>query len=316
MEESKKINLKLGNISLSSQLGTYYIDKSEALIHYKPKNIWGGKFDKNGVPMLPNNNGDFYYSCVNIAQFALIKCDEFISNKSKSSLNTALNCLNQLEKIKIENEHVCVWYYNIYLKKYDIDPPWASAMAQGEIISLYLRLYQITKKNNLLQSAIKAYNFLKIPYKDGGVKRYDPDGNLWFEEYPSKKPSYVLNGFIYCLFGLIDLHRVTKKKDVKKDIDACIKTLKLNIHKYDAGYWSYYDLLKKELVRYYYQKNVHVLQLKALYRLTNEDVFKKYYEKWSRTLNPVNFLFVKIMYRIKPRTDKFLNKINRNVWKK
>ena len=137
--------------------------------------------------------------------------------------------------------------------------------------------------------------------------RRDENNNLWFEEYPSKEPSYVLNGFVYCLFGLYDLYRITRKEEIKKEIDECIITLKNNLHKFDAGYWSYYDLLKKELVKYYYQKNVHPLQLEALYKLTNEEILNFYKTKWEKTLTPLNFLFVQLMYRIKPKKDKILS---------
>ena len=89
--------------------------------------------------------------------------------------------------------------------------------------------------------------------------------------------------------------------NVKKNIDLCINTLKKNIHKYDAGFWSRYDLLKHELVRYYYQKNVHVPQLEVLYKLTKEPLFLKYKQKWENNLSPINYLFVKLMYRIEYR---------------
>lgn len=304
MAENNNIKLPLGDVSLSNTLGTYYIDMRPALIHYTPKNVWHGKFDENGVPMLPDGKDSFYYSCVNIAQYGFILHAEYLESKDKKTLQTLLNCIRLLEDMKTEDDNTCVWLYNTYLEKYDLSPPWASAMAQGEAISLYLRVYQITKDENLKSTAQKAYNYLKISYDDGGVMRRDKYNNLWFEEYPSKEPSFVLNGFIYCLFGLYDLYRVTQKKKIKKDIDECILTLKNNLHKFDAGYWSYYDLLKKELVKYYYQKNVHPPQLEVLYKLTNEEIFNIYKAKWEKTITPINFLFVKLMYRVKPRIDK------------
>ena len=147
--------------------------------------------------------------------------------------------------------------------------------------------------------------------KDGGVRRYDNDGNLWLEEYPTNEPSLVLNGFIYALFGLYDLFRVTNLERVKEDIDLCVKTLRENISKYDTGYWSLYDQLHGELVKYYYQKNVHVPQLEALYDLTREDIFNHYAVKWKKTVTPVNFAFVQIMYRVLPRYRKIKKLINK-----
>lgn len=298
-EENKKIKLNLGTVSLAEELSSYYIDMRPAIIHYT-ENIWGGKFDENGVPLCGSIDG-LMYSPVNIAQYGFMLHAEWLETKSENTLITLKNCIEVLETLKLEKNGSFVWYHHHYEAKYKIDSPWASAMAQGEVISFYLRMYQILKSDYLLETAIKAYEFLKFDYKDGGVRRIDENGYLWFEEYPSNPPSYVLNGFIYTIFGLFDLYRVTQNSDVKKDIDLCVETLKCNLHKFDAGYWSYYDLLKKELVRYYYQKNVHVPQLEVLYILTKEPIFDKYKCKWEKTVNPFNYLFVQIMYRVKYR---------------
>ena len=300
MEESKKIDLKLGDVSLNQQLGCYYIDMRPALIHYT-NNIYDGKFDERGVPMIGIGNGEFEYSYVNIAQYGFMLHADWLETKSVQTLDLLKSNLAVLEKLKTKTEDSCVWYHHHFEAKYKIAAPWASAMAQGECISFYLRMYQILGDENLLNTAIKAFHFLELDVTDGGVKRMDADGNLWYEEYPSEPASYVLNGFIYTLFGLYDLYRVTQRADVKVKIDACVKTLRENLPQFDAGYWSYYDLLKRELVRYYYQKNVHVPQLEILYKLSGEPIFDLYKNKWESTLTPINFLFVQLMYRVRYR---------------
>lgn len=307
MEESKKISLQIGDVLWDETLGTYYIDMRPALIHYS-KNIYDGKFDDNGVPMCMGPEGKLLYFPINIAQYGFMLHTEWSEKNDEETFQKILKCINQLELLKTEKENYTVWLHNYREVKYNIPSPWSSAMAQGEIISLYLRVYQITKDERLLETAKRAYNFLKIDYSNGGARRIDENGDLWLEEYPSDPPSYVLNGFIYAVFGLIDLYRVTIDQEVKKDLDACIQTLEKNLHRFDAGYWSYYDLLKKELVRYYYQKNVHVPQLEVLYILTKKDVFKKYKVKWERTVNPINFVFVQVMYRVLHRWQKFQKK--------
>lgn len=298
-EESRNIKLTLGTVSVSNVLEDYYIDMRPAKIHYT-SNIYGGRFDDKGVPMIQTELGLTYFP-INIAQYGFMLHADYHEMGDHQVLRILKNCLKVLEDLKTEKGDYAIWYHQHYEDKYLINAPWASAMAQGEVISFYLRMYQILGDDSLLQTAIKAYNYLKIDYHDGGVRRIDENGDLWFEEYPSNPPSYVLNGFIYAIFGLYDLYRVTGNLDVKLDIDACIKTLKVNLHRFDSGYWSNYDLLKKELVRYYYQKNVHVPQLEILYKLTGEPIFDKYKRKWEKNLNPVNFTFVQVMYRIRPR---------------
>jgi hypothetical protein len=174
-------------------------------------------------------------------------------------------------------------------------------MAQGEAISLYLRMHQALGDASLLETATRAYRFLAVDHRDGGVRRHDDEGNLWLEEYPSAEPSFVLNGFVYALLGLYDLYRVTGDRAVKDDIDRCVRTLVCNLHRFDAGYWSLYDLQRKELVRAYYQRNVHVPQMAILHTLTGEAVFEQYRRRWERQLTPLNALLVQVMYRVKPR---------------
>ncbi len=308
-EESKDITLSLGDVSWKMQLDKYYIDMRPSLVHYH-NNIYDGKFDENGVPMIGLGNGQYNYFPINVAQYGFMIHADYIDKKDEKLLLLLKNCLAVLENLKIEDKNTAVWWHQHYEIKYKIEPPWASAMAQGEVISFYLRMYQILNDKNLLDTAQKAYRFMQDAKSPKSVRIYDEKGDLWFEEYPSKPPSYVLNGFIYALWGLIDLYRVTNDETIKKDIDACVKTLKNNLHKFDSGYWSYYDLQKKELVRYYYQKNVHVPQLEVLHILFSDELFKKYLIRWKNYVNPVNYVFVQLMYRIKPRLKKIYKWIN------
>ena len=304
MEEKRSLSLSLGSVSWEKELGDYYIDMRAAKTHYTD-GTYRTKFDERGVPMIPTQDGYKYFP-INISQYGFILLSEYNSNKSDSILTTLKELVNVLESLKSEDKYQAIWWHDFKNLRYNIPAPWASAMAQGEIISFYLRMYQITNDKNLLITSEKAANFLLDETHNKRVAIRDENGYLWLEEYPSTPPSYVLNGFVYALFGLVDLYRVKRGSKIKKAIDECFLTLSKNIHRFDAGYWSYYDLLIKELVRYYYQKNVHVLELEVLYILTNDEVFNKYAKKWKKQINPVNFAFVRIMYRVLPRIRKTL----------
>lgn len=301
-KENNKIILPKGNVSLNETLGGYYINMSQALAHYTDGIF--GDFDEQGVPKVGWGNKASYFS-INIAQYGIILHEIWQYDKTLVDYLEKMNaCLNWFEANKETFNNTYVWRHSSRDAHYNLESGWASAMAQGEVISFYLRMYQINGNKNLLDTAIEAYDFMQFDVKEGGVRRYDKDGNLWLEEYPTKEPSLVLNGFIYALFGLYDLYRITKLERVKSDIDLCVKTLKENIAKYSTGYWSTYDQMHKELVKYYYQKNVHVPQLEALYDLTGEEIFRYFAEKWKKTVNPVNFAFVQVMYRVLPRVQK------------
>ena len=53
-----------------------------------------------------------------------------------------------------------------------------------------------------------------IDINEKGTQYKDEHGNIWLEEYPTIPTSHVLNGFIYAIFGIYDLYRVTKGKNV------------------------------------------------------------------------------------------------------
>lgn len=298
-EEYKHIQLQKGDTSMSPNLGVYYIDFTDSLIHYE-SDFYGDK-DKDGIPMTGTGENALYYP-INIAQYGLLLHALWLNNKDENALAKMRSCVKVIDQLKTEEEKYCYWIHSTNNERFGLKPGWTSAMAQGQCISLYLRYYQVSGEEEYLERAIKAYNYLEVPVEEGGVRAYDEEGNLWLEEYPSpNKPSCVLNGFIYAMWGLYDLYRVTKNEKVKEDIDSCVLTLKNTLHKYDVGYWSLYDQRTKELVRYYYQKNVHVPQMEVMYDLTGEEIFKTYYKKWKKTVTPFHYALVFVMYRVRPR---------------
>lgn len=301
-EENKNIKLELGNVSFDRILGSYYIDMRPAMIHYS-EGIYGGDFDELGVPRI-NDGGELIYSPVNLCQYGFMVHAEYLETKNEALLQTLKAILDRLIALQVEKEDTIAWYSYTFDFKYKINPPWASGMTQGEAISFYLRMYQLNGDEKLLVFANKAYKFLNVDVKDGGVMTRDTKDFLWYEEFPSTPSSYVLNGFIYAIFGLYDLYRVCPNEDLKSKIEECNATVKYYLPEFDANYWSYYDLLKKELVRYYYQKNVHVPQLRVLARLTGDSFFENYASKWQMQLTPWNYMLVKIMYRVLPRWRK------------
>jgi heparosan-N-sulfate-glucuronate 5-epimerase len=298
-EERKDVTLRVGDVSMAEDLGAYYIDMRPAMVHYT-ENLYGGSFDDNGVPMVGSGDDRRYYP-VNVAQYGFMLHADWLETGAADTMEKLERCLAVLEDLKSEDAQQCVWWHRFPNARYGIEPPWASAMAQGQVISLYLRLWQALARPHLLETAYKAYRFMRVPVDEGGVRRHDDQGHLWLEEYPSKEPSLVLNGFIYALFGLYDLYRVGRYPEVKQDIDACIETLVARLPDFDSGYWSNYDLQQRELVRYYYQKNVHVPQLAVLEQLTGNPFFGYYRDRWQRQITPLNYLLVQAMYRVRPR---------------
>lgn len=299
------IALPVGNVSLERTLGKYYQDFTPALLHFD--NNYFGDTDEQGLPM-HGFGENAYYSQIFIIQLGLISydqiCDGIDVDKNTERLT---KCITWLEDNCEDFEGALVWRNNYYLARYDIESGWISSMYQGQIISLFLRYGQLTEQEETyIEKARLIFKFFEVPYEKGGVRRIDSKGLLWFEEYPSKEPSFVFNGYVYTLLGIYDLWRVTSDEKVKEEIDSCVETLKQSIHLYDNGYWSIYDQLKKELATRYYHKNIHIPLAQILYKLTDEEIFNFYNKRWKKQLNS-NFskLLVPLMYRIQPRVRRF-----------
>lgn len=299
MKVNNDINLGCGNISFDKELRGYYQDFREAIYHFDNNSL--GRFDENGIPYLVEKDRDVY-SIVYVIQYALIQ-HEFMMHdgESEDRLKIFKNCISWLDEKAEAFKDAIVWRSAKNIQ-YELPEGWTSSMYQGQAASLYLRAYQLFNEEKDLITAQKAIAYLKYDYTEGGVKRIDEKGYTWFEEYPTDPPSYVLNGFVYTIFGILDLYRVTGDAEVKALFDDCIDTLENNLHLYHRWYWSVYDQKKEQLVSYYYQKNVHIPLLEILSKLTKKPIFATYHDKWSRQLKgPLNKMIVEIMYRVQPR---------------
>jgi hypothetical protein len=124
---------------------------------------------------------------------------------------------------------------------FPIDGPWASAMAQGECASLLVRCYLETGREQLAQAAVLGLRPLYVPTAQGGVAAR-LDGHSFPEEYPTARPSFVLNGAMFALWGAHDVWRGLQDEGAKEQFLAGTDMLAQNLPRWDLGYWSRYDL--------------------------------------------------------------------------
>jgi heparosan-N-sulfate-glucuronate 5-epimerase len=307
-KEFNSISIVCNDFDVSSELGSYYLDMSEAFLQYD-SGIFGD-FDKNGVPMV-GWGAKASYSSVNIAQYGFIIHDFWLKTKRADYLEVMEACLAILISLESNEEKGIFFRETHESDRYKLPKNWVSAMAQGECLSFYLRMFQILNDDTILQKCHLIFNAMMVPVSENGVKTIDENGFHWLEEYPSTPASYVLNGFIYAIFGIQDYYRVTKSEIASIELKNYFNTLEHNIENFDAGFWSYYDLQYKELVKFYYQKNVHAPQMQAMYRLTGNQTYNLLYKKWLSQCTKANFLFVQVMYRVLPRWNKL-----KKLWKR
>ncbi|XP_065181779.1 D-glucuronyl C5-epimerase-like [Sycon ciliatum] len=174
-----------------------------------------------------------------------------------------------------------------------LQPGWKSAMAQGQAISLLVRAYDHTHKEEFLDAAAKAIEPFKHLSKDGGVRAVFMDQYVWYEEYPTSPALFVLNGFISSMLGLYDLAEVMKDARgqqaavaAQRLFDAGFKSLHALLPLYDTGSGSIYDLRHfmtrqaPNVVRAEYHVT-HINQLATLTSIFPDDEqLKTFYQRW------------------------------------
>lgn len=112
-----------------------------------------------------------------------------------------------------------------------------------------------------LNAAIDAVNLFKKNVTENGISAYFMGQYRFYEEFPTTPSLFVLNGFVYSLFGLYDLkmtlnllirnqkldeplndYYLVKLNEVGQLFDDGVRTLKTLLPFYDTGARSLYDL--------------------------------------------------------------------------
>jgi len=181
-----------------------------------------------------------------------------------------------------------VYVKRVIRKGMEASPGWYSAMGQGQAISLLSRVYLHTKDEKYLNAAMKATIVFHRMSSDHGVKA-DLFGSPWYEEYPTTPPSFVLNGFIFSLFGLYDLWKIggdIRGANAQKLFLDGFQTLEKMIPLYDNGHGTFYDLrhisipgISPNRARWQYHK-VHLEQLNALISIKESEILTDVLKRW------------------------------------
>lgn len=158
---------------------------------------------------------------------------------------------------------------------YLLDPPWLSAMAQGEGASLLIRIYRHTGEERYADAARRALRMCDLPTGEGGVRAALGDG-FFLEEYPTETASLVLNGGIFALWGYYDAAIGLGDAHDREQFHIGVETLATNLWRWDTGRWSLYDLYPHpapNIASSAYHL-LHTTQLRAMQLLAPHDQFE------------------------------------------
>jgi heparosan-N-sulfate-glucuronate 5-epimerase len=261
------------------QLGQYYMPFFE-------KAVYAGPFDSDGIPLL-NYHGKIglQYNPIAIAQWGLGNFNLFLCSKADEFLGKSLTAADWLvQHLEPNSFGIPVWNHDFEWEyRTPLKAPWYSGLAQGQGISLLVRVWQETGEAEYLHAASSAFISFTKPVQEGGITFRDRDGNIWFEEYIVSPPTHILNGFIWAAWAVYDYFLATGEETARLLFNQALQTLRHNLDRYDLAFWSLYEQsgTRLPMVASPFYHRLHIAQLRVMHRLTGDDLFVQYADRWQ-----------------------------------
>jgi len=246
----------------------------------------GLQLDAQQIPQVyVDKKYGWQYHPVAIAQYGL----HFLTNFAREGRVRDQFVARSMAEWLVENQEewqngIGAWVYHYDLPFYGPRAPWISGMAQGEAISLLLRMSLLGDRKTYEAAARRAVRAFVYPVAGGGVVQTFPDGAPAFEEYPTSPASLVLNGFLFALLGLRDYALYFADTPSQKLFDLCVAGLKKNLPRYDTGYWTLYDLHPSRRLASAKYLRIHVQLLHIFAHATGDESFRHLAKRWSSYL--------------------------------
>ncbi len=284
----------------SSELREYYFIFREDRVNAGKDQALIKNFDENGIPLsstyIDIAEKKLFYFPISIGQLGLAVYHTYLASQNQADLDRFIKFANWfIENADISEQLGVRWLTQVSLPAYRNPGPWQSAFAQSRGISILLRAFQNTKEKKFAEYAESALESFRFSPKEGGVTSITEWGPF-FEEYTANVPTLVLNGHIFSWFGLHDYYRCFPDNDLAAElVETGYQTLINCLPDFDMGFWSRYNYCEADFypeidpATLQYQR-LHVLLLKVVNRIRQNEVLDKYIVRWKEQGNILNFI--------------------------
>ena len=174
-----------------------------------------------------------------------------------------------------------LWPMRVPVPKYRLDPPWPSALAQGQAASVFVRAHRASGDERHAELARGALAPFLAP---GGSALVTQTGSgPILEEAPSSPRGHILNGWMSASWGLWDVGLGLGDRPAADAFDATVRCLRAHLPAYDTGWWSLYSLYPhalQDLAKPIYHR-FHVDQLEVMHRLAGYDDLRETADRWA-----------------------------------
>ena len=182
-----------------------------------------------------------------------------------------------------------LWPYSVAVPKYGLRPPWYSAMAQGQVASVFVRAALLTGADRFADLAAAA--IAPLLAGSAGLVADTADGPV-LEEAPTQPASHILNGWIYASWGLWDVARALGDARAQALFEDTMACLRRRLGLYDTGWWSRYSLYPHrlpDLAKPFYHR-IHATQAAIVHELLGWSEFGEMAARWQSYDRPAHRL--------------------------
>ena len=244
-----------------------------------------GVLDGTGVRMFPLADGSLVDHPVAQAQYGLRSLNSYRLTGDRVYLDRAVANAQRLVDRRVESRGG--WYFPYGFDwtvngdtTQTIRAPWYSAMAEGQALSLFVRLYRATGADQWKQAADATFTALDSAPVPGEpfVSWVDSDGHLWLEEYPRPgitDSERVLNGHVFAMYGVYDYWLLTGDARARRLFDGAVTTVHdTALSRFRRPDWvSIYSLRHACPLGSYHP--VHIALFQTLFQITGDGRFAK-----------------------------------------
>jgi hypothetical protein len=241
------------------------------------------KFDKIGIVLQKNRDGNWHYNPLRISAIATQLALQYKITPTEEiykTLETYVNFLEHDKRIAYHGKGFPLYIYDFDFPLHQnqnetMKSPWHSGLAQGQVLVLISLLDSVFSRSFLEWGSQVFLSLIKEP-----CAKIDQNGYYWIDEYPHPEVfDMTLNGHINGLMGLYYWYMKSGNGLVKEYLNKGISTVEYYADHYrNPGHASYYCLAHKVLcdkVKYKYHK-CHIKQFEWLYDITGHRFFNEF----------------------------------------
>ena len=245
--------------------------------------------DAQGVRVI-RIRGEVFNQPVLQAEYGLLNLNAYRLTHDWRYLRRAIAQANRLVATHVHMGDA--WFepyrYEEYLHGLRTDlekPPWYSAMAQGEALSLFVRLYEVTKNRHWEYAAKHTFASFLVPAssKHPWIDHVDKSGYLWLDEFAYRRAGrsdLTYNGHNFASYGLYDYVMLTHDVQAAKLLDGAWCTAAHYAPTFRrAGWQSSYCLAHPDISTAKYHQVV-IAQFDQIYALSHQTLFADFADEY------------------------------------